>query len=97
MSNNINTYTCPHGHVTVTKDVDEGVTPMMLRCRQKSDDGKHNCTEFARSAFYNCDQSLTPEYEWYKPKSYKGYKDSMREHIKKGGLDIRKIKQTPGF
>ena len=91
MGNKINTYTCPNGHVTVTIDADEGVTPMMLRCRQKHDDGKHNCTEMAASAFYTCNQSLTPEYEWFKPKSFKGYSAAMKEHLKNGGLEIRKI------
>lgn len=87
----INTYTCPHGHVTVTKDIDDGVTPFMLRCRQKADNGKHNCTEFAQSSFYRADQSLTPEYEWYKPTSLKGLSPAMKEHVKMGGLDIREV------
>lgn len=96
MNNKINTYTCPYGHVTITIDIDEGVTPMMLRCKQKANDGKHNCTEFAKSSWYNCDQSLTPEYEWFKPKTLKGYNSQMKEHLSKGGLDIRKIsKLTP--
>lgn len=88
----INTYTCPQGHVTVTIDTDEGVTPMMLRCRQKDNDGKHNCTEFASSDFYKVDQSLKPEYEWFKPASLKGYSGEMKEHLRKGGLEIRKLK-----
>jgi len=50
MENKINVYTCPKGHKTVTIDTDEGTTPMMLMCRQKDDDGKHNCTEWAISA-----------------------------------------------
>jgi hypothetical protein len=91
MENKINTYTCPNGHVTVTVDTDEGTTPMMLRCRQRASDGKHNCTEFAKSAFYQCDQSLTPEYEWYKPVSLKGLSNEMKEHVKMGGLEIRKL------
>lgn len=89
--NKINTYTCPHGHVTVTIDTDEGVTPMMLRCRQKADDGKHNCTDFAKSGFYQVDQTLTPEYEWYKPASLKGLSAQMKEHVKMGGLELRKL------
>ena len=88
--NKINTYTCPHGHVTVTRDIDDGVTPMVIRCRQKHDDGKHNCTEFAKSSWYNCDQTLIAEYEWFKPKSLKGYNPEMKEHLRKGGLDMRR-------
>jgi len=92
MSNKINTYTCPKGHVTVTIDTDEGVTPMMMTCKHKKEVGRGNCTETAMSAFYKCDQSLTPEYEWFKPKSFKGYSAAMREHLEKGGLEIRKLK-----
>jgi hypothetical protein len=91
--NKINTYKCSKGHITVTIDIDEGVTPMMLRCRQRDDDGKHNCTEFATSNFYTSDQSLIPEYEWFKPASLKGYSKEMKEHLKMGGLEIRKIKK----
>lgn len=91
MKGMINTYTCPSGHVTVTIDTDEGTTPMMLRCRQRADNGQHNCTEMATSAWYRCDQSLTPEYEWYKPTSLNGFSRDMKEHIKMGGLELRKL------
>lgn len=87
-----NIYECPKGHQTVTVDVDDGVTPMMLRCRQKADE-KHNCTEMARSSFYSVDQLLTAEYEWYKPASLKGLNSAEREHVKRGGLLLRKINQ----
>jgi hypothetical protein len=87
----INVYTCPAGHKTVTIDTDDGVTPMMMGCRQKADDGKHNCTEFARSAWYRCDSTLTPEYEWYKPESMKGLNKAEKEHVVLGGLLLRKI------
>lgn len=63
----------------------------MLRCRQRDDDGKHNCTEFAHSSMYRCDQKLTPEYEWFRPQSLKGLSPEMKEHIQKGGLELRKI------
>lgn len=92
MGNRINVYTCPNGHQTVTIDLVEGTTPMILRCRQRADDGKHNCTDFAESAWYRCDQSLTPEYEWYKPDSLKGLSSEERDHVKLGGLLLRKIK-----
>jgi hypothetical protein len=97
MKGKINMYTCPKGHVTVTIDTDEGVTPMMLRCRQKDDDGKHNCTEFAQSSWYRCDQSLTPEYEWYMPPKHEWrlHPAPMREHFKMGGLELRKLKSKP--
>lgn len=87
----INVYTCPAGHKTVTIDTDEGVTPMMMGCRQKADDGKHNCTQFARSGWYRVDQDLSPEYEWYMPTSLKGLNKSEKEHVVQGGLLQRKI------
>lgn len=87
----INVYQCPKGHKTVTVNRDDGTTPMMLRCRQKDDDGKHNCTEFAKSSWYMVDQTLLPEYEWYKPVTMKGLDQEEREHVKLGGLLIRKI------
>lgn len=89
----INTYTCAAGHQTVTVDLVEGVTPMMLTCKQRHSDGKHDCTEMAMSAWYRCDQSLTPEYEWYKPENLKKLRPSEREHVKQGGLMLRKIKR----
>jgi len=92
MSNRINTYTCPKGHIMVTKDVDEGVTPMLLNCKHKKDVGRGECGQTAMSAGYQCDQTLTPEYEWFKPRSLSGYSEGMKEHIRKGGLEIRKIK-----
>lgn len=92
-----NIYTCPAGHDTITVDVDEGVTPMMLRCRQRVADGKHNCTEMARSHFYNLtpeELKRDPEYEWFKPASLKGLSPQMKEHVKMGGLELRKIKKV---
>lgn len=87
-----NVYICPKGHKTVTVDADEGVTPFMLRCRQKDDDGKHNCTEMGRSSMYQVDQNLTAEYEWYKPDNLKGLNDAEKEHVRRGGLMLRKTK-----
>lgn len=84
MIGKINVYTCPNGHQTITKDVDEGVTPFMLKCRS-------GCNEMARSCFYNCDQTLKPKYEWFKPsqKEFNKMDKPMQEHIKQGGLDLR--------
>lgn len=86
-----NIYTCPKGHETVTVDSDEGVTPFVLRCRQKADDGKHNCTEMAKSAMYDVDQTRKAEYEWFMPSTLKGLNSSEIEHVRKGGLLLRKI------
>lgn len=92
MRGKINVYTCVKGHKTVTIDTDEGTTPMMLGCRQKDDDGKHNCTQYAKSAWYNCDQSLKPEYEWYRPETTKGLNPAEKDHVSQGGLLLRKLK-----
>jgi hypothetical protein len=86
-----NVYVCPKGHKTVTVDKDYGTTPFMMRCRQRDDDGKHNCTEMSKSSFYQVDQALEPEYEWYKPSELNGLNSAEREHVKMGGLMLRKI------
>lgn len=46
----------------------------------------------AISAGYRCDQSLTPEYEWFKLSSLKGLTRQMQEHVKRGGLQLKKSK-----
>jgi hypothetical protein len=84
MENIINTYTCPRSHITVTRDADEGVTPMMKACP--------DCGLTATSGYYRVPQTLTPTHEWYKPKFPERYADTaMRYHIQAGGLAFRKI------
>lgn len=80
-----NIYICQkcHRHI-VTVDIDDGVTPFMLICRATKD-----CNGDMYSTFYNAPQNLPPDFEWFKPKSLKGYSPEMRDHIKRGGLDIR--------
>ncbi|ARK09055.1 hypothetical protein A6C57_01280 [Fibrella sp. ES10-3-2-2] len=83
-NNQINTYTCGKGHVTVTRDVDEGVTPMNKNCP--------TCGQPARSGWYNVDQLQTPTHEWYKPRHPERYNNpNMREHCQKGGLAFRAV------
>ena len=73
-----NRYTCQEcGGQVVTIDSDSGVTPFAIACRVTKD-----CDGFMFSSFYQVDQSLKPQYEWFKPKSLKGYDEAMREHIK---------------
>lgn len=58
--NRVNVYTCTAcGHRTTTVDRDEGVTPFMIGCPE--------CDTWAHSAFYQVDQTLAPEFEWYRP------------------------------
>ncbi len=87
MQNKINTYTCPAGHIMVTRDVDEGVTPMMKACP--------TCGQPAHSGFYNVDHSLIPTHEWYKPAHPERYTNpGMRQHCESGGLAFRAIGES---
>lgn len=84
MDNRINTYTCQKKHVTVTRDVDEGVTPMSKNCPI--------CSQVAYSAGYRVDQTLKPTHEWYKPAHPERYLNvNMRYHCMQGGLAFRVI------
>lgn len=87
MNPTINVYTCKHKHQTVTIDTVEGVTPMLIPCPQ--------CRSEATSAWYKCDQSLTPTHEWYKPSSDEELKltPAAYDHVRRGGLLLRKIKK----
>jgi hypothetical protein len=88
-----NVYTCPKckGY-TVTIDIDEGVTPFMLRCRAN---GENVCDGMATSSFYPQGPRPAdippPSWEWYKPtgREYRNLSKGMKEHVDKGGLDIR--------
>ena len=82
-----NQYRCQLcGGTITTLDVDDGVTPFMLACRATP-----GCKGVMRSGFYVAvDQSAKPDYEWFRPASLKGYNHAMRDHINKGGLDLRR-------
>jgi len=71
----------------VTIDIDEGVTPFMIDCRATP-----GCNGFMRSNFYDCPPDFEATFEWFKPKITLFYGPEMREHFRKGGLDIRKRK-----
>ena len=83
-----NVYVCPKSHMTVTVDVDVGVTPFILKCRREG------CDEFAQSRFYPKSprhySMPDPEWEWYRP----GYEEYLLmehdDHVEKGGLLIRR-------
>lgn len=131
----INVYTCREcgGH-TVTVDVDEGVTPFMIRCRagkevDAADAGilrynqaleeygirirprptvKRGCHGMAYSSFYPRGPKPPhigePAWEWYKPTdadlaaNYEGdVLEGMREHVGKGGLDLRRRTNRPAI
>ena len=73
----------------MTVDIDEGTTPFAIECKADK-----KCDGTMYSSFYRTNQLLTPEFEWYKPKSIDDYpeehREIMRMYIDNGGLDIRR-------
>ena len=64
-----NIYTCRKccGHI-VTVDVDDGVTPFMLKCR-----ATEGCDGTMHSSLYRVfDQKMAAAFEWYRPSSLDG-------------------------
>ncbi|HUD74796.1 MAG TPA: hypothetical protein VMQ76_06965 [Terracidiphilus sp.] len=91
-----NVYTCQKcGGLTVTVDIDEGVTPFMIGCRASGNET--DCNGDAYSAFYpkgpRPPHIPKPSWEWYKPsdKEVNSFPESWRDHYRKGGLHLRKI------
>lgn len=85
----INKYVCAKcGQPTITVDRDEGVTPFMLGCRATP-----GCDGMGTSSMYRTDQSQRPTHEWYMPEEaeWRRLSKEMREHVKRGGLCIRRI------
>lgn len=99
----INVYVCEYNCLTVTVDVDEGVTPFMIKCRRRSTkerplnpaltgaDGE--CKGTARSSFYPKGPKPRhigdPTHEWYKPDSLHGLSAAEIQHVRQGGLLLR--------
>lgn len=95
MKNKINKYTCNNGHALVTRDRDEGVTPMFVPCSKCK--GK-TIDKMARSHFYNVEGNPTPTHEWYSPGLVhrllmKLNRHPAYPHVKMGGLLLRKIRK----
>lgn len=82
----INQYTCRTcAGVITTVDRDYGTTTVMLNCR-----ATEGCTGTMDSSYYQVEQALTPQYEWFRPAKLP--RDSgMRWHLQMGGLAIRPI------
>lgn len=83
-----NAYTCTICKTRiVTEDVVDGVTPFMLGCRADK-----QCRGSMQSHFYQIDQNEVATYEWYRPSLRSAAKQGqeMYEHVKRGGLDMRK-------
>ena len=81
-----NCYTCQKcGGRTTTLDIDEGVTPFAIQCK-----AKEGCKGMMYSCFYQIDQTIPVNYVWYMPKDLQGFNQYTLEHIRKGGLVMRK-------
>lgn len=88
---------CSEGFITV--DRDEGTTPFITDCKITP-----GCKGHAKSSFYRIfDQSVKASWEWYKPTEDELQKiilgktfyhaQSIRDHVKHGGLLLRKINE----
>ena len=94
-----NVYTCDKcGGYTVTRDVDDGVTPFMIGCRSSGKEG--DCDGKAYSSFYpkgpRPARIPAPSWEWYKPSDAEvsAMPESWRDHFRRGGLNLRKIEMV---
>lgn len=98
----LNAYICGRLHVTVSKDVDDGTTPMYIHCKMCGN--VHDELSMAVSKMYRMDQTLQHSVEWYKPTeqeladmadnySPEAYA-SILDHVSKGGLLDREITET---
>jgi hypothetical protein len=81
-----NIYTCKAGHFIWTVNADDGVTPFAIPCKEPG------CNNAMTSGFYPevAKLIIEPHYEWYKPE-LKGLSAGDLEHVKNGGLLLRKI------
>ena len=89
-----NIYTCRKcGGVTITLDIDEGITPFLILCRASGQEG--DCDGLAESSMYQVQIDTPPAlWEWFKPEGqdYLNLSKAMRAHVDNGGLDIRKMR-----
>ena len=89
MKGEVNIYRCKEcAGETVTIDVDDGTTPTAIGCRAKID-----CEGMAISSWYEIpDPKPEPAWEWFKPSEAEtaSMSPAMLDHIKMGGLEIRK-------
>lgn len=85
-----NIYVCREcrGHI-VTVDLDEGVTPFLLPCKETL-----KCVGLMQSSMYRVyDQEIKADWEWYKPTMDERRKLNpfAQEHVTMGGLLLRKV------
>lgn len=87
------------GQVTYAVHVDDGVTPMFLACRAEGLDPRQaRCKGMGQSLMYP--PPPVPEHvvkavawEWFRPgrRALKRMDAGMRDHIERGGLDLRPL------
>ena len=86
MKDQRNSYLCKKClGIVVTIDIDEGVTPFMMKCR--ADPG---CGGESYSAMYRNVPNIKPHYLWRKPTpdEYKASSKDTKNHFDQGGLDL---------
>ena len=81
--------------VTITVDIDEGVTPMLIpciHCEQMANSFMYQVPACMRYDFSNGIKILPADIEWYRPEKNELLKLSSheKEHVNKGGLLMRK-------
>jgi len=86
-----NIYVCQKcfGHI-ITRDLVEGVTPFMMKCRVDDE-----CGGRMESSMYRVfRQDMRASHEWYAPDAAELATQShgVRDHCSKGGLLLRKCK-----
>lgn len=87
----INVYRCRKcGGEIVTVNLDAGCTPMFLRCRANP---LAECDGTMCSQMYAVPQDLIPTHGWHSPqgKERERLDPAMQDHVKQGGLMIRKL------
>lgn len=82
----INVYQCKNSHLTVTVDVDEGVTPFMISCKTPL------CNSSANSSFYPKGPKPSnipdPQWEWALP-TKEQVEEIIAKHPEASPDDIR--------
>lgn len=83
-----NMYVCERcaGHI-ITVDLESGVTPFLIKC-----EATPGCSGMMQSSFYRVqNQSVRASHEWYKPTLVMRLDAWEQEHVKKGGLLLRRV------
>ena len=91
LTNRLNTYTCAAGHVTTTKDIHAGTTPMVINCplclMAKTP------VLSAYSAMYRPTKVGKVSIEWYRPEwvEFEKLHPMLMRHVLDGGLLLRPV------